>query len=333
MAVSAKVLANFAQQMATSIEAGVPLARTLSLLSQEGPSSLRRALNAIHDAVVAGTPLGQAMGNHRDVFPPLFIALVGVGEYVGSLERVLRALAHHYELRYELKRSLISFLIYPAFMYAAAGAIVTLMIIVRDGIVGNDPTATLRGLRFAATWYGAAAAIVVGYSLMRSRLGGIRAVDEILLAVPIVGKAIRNLESAQFCWILQVCLEAGIGVLDGLRLAIDSSRNAAFRARLAGVPEMIANGTPVSEALSKTGFFRTVVLAAIEVGESSGKLPETLDRLSKNSLEEAEFSLRMLAKAAGWMIWAVVALLIISIIFQIASQYVSLINNLSSGNF
>ena len=331
MAASAKTLADLAHQMATTVDAGIPLLRSIKLLSREGPVAVRRALRDIHHQVASGTPLAVAMGKHGEVFPPLFVALVGVGEHVGALEKTLQALSNHYQLRYELNKSLISSLIYPAFMFITAGAIVILLIVIRDGLVMGKASAVPHAIGFATVWYGSAVGLVGGYLLIRSRLGGFRPLDEFLLTLPVVGKAIRNLESAQFCWILQISLEAGIGVLDGLRLAVDSSRNAAFRGRLQNAPAMVANGTPVSEALTKSGFFRTVVLAAVEVGESAGRLPETLSRLSRSAMEEAETSLRMLAKTAGWVIWAIVALLIISIIFQLASQYVGMLNSLSSG--
>ena len=119
---------------------------------------------------------------------------------------------------------------------------------------------------------------------------------------------------------MELTLEAGMDLLKAMRLALDSTRNAYYTQHTDQILRAIRAGREVHEALADTGAFPFEFLAAVEVGERSGRLPEAMKSLSTEYHERARHAVQTLTVLAGWGVWALVAIMIVGMIFRMAMQ-------------
>jgi len=308
-----KRLIGLCRSLATMLDAGLPVSRALSVLSsQGGPGWLRSALKRARRAVDEGATLAEAF-EAQGRFPRLFIMLVRVGEESGTLERVLHELARFYEFRQGLRRGLLAQVALPLIQYVAAVAVVALATHIKD-----QPSTALRCVVLG---YGLPVAAAGAYALALRPLGAARLVHEAVLRVPVLGGVVRHMALARFSLILSLTLEAAVPIAAALRHSFEGTGNAAFAARAGGAAAAVEEGATLTEAVAGTGLFPVDYLAALEVAEESGKVPERLDWLASRHREQAEFAMRGLAKALGWAVYVAVAAFIIYYIFKFFQMY------------
>ncbi len=147
------------------------------------------------------------------------------------------------------------------------------------------------------------------------------------MRIPKIGGALESLALAHFCWSLRMTLDTEMPVKRALELAFSSTRNAHYTERLPEVLTRIRRGQSIAETLTSAEVFRGDFLNAVAVGEQSGQLPETLGVLSEQYQDDARRATRMLTMAAGGLVWAMVAGVIIMLIFRIAGMYIGAIND------
>src|SRR5262249_15161284 len=145
------------------------------------------------------------------------------------------------------------------------------------------------------------------------------------------GGAIRTLAIARFAWTLQLTLGAAIDVKRALSLALASTHNVEFTDHTAYIQEMTTRGQSIHETLAKTRVFPTELIQAVEVGEDSGRLVETMAIVANQQTEAAGRAFAVLTRLAGYLVWFLVAAIIIAIIFRLFSAYVHNINQALQG--
>ena len=189
----------------------------------------------------------------------------------------------------------------------------------------------LSGSMGALTWlggcFGTAVLGTVAYLMLVNGLKGRAFVHSALLRIPVVGGCLRSFAIARFSWAFALTQQAGMSINPSLESSLKATGNGAFSAATPMVLAMVAEGEDLSFALQETKLFPREYLELVRVGETSGTVPETLERLSPQLEEQARRSLSGLTTALGWMIWGMVATLIIFFIFRIAWMYVGLIND------
>lgn len=335
---SLKELAPLCRRLSLALESGIDLRRVLAR-EAERPASrgLRRALGVLQQETAQGSTLVDALEHTGSFFPIFFRELADVGEATGRSAEVFRHLADHYEHQQQLRRAFLASLTWPAVQLVAAILIVGLLIWIM-GVLGDMPGRQpidilgfgLVGTRGVTIYFTLVALVVGGGALlvaaMRRGLLWTAPLERALLALPMLGDSLRTLALARLTWTLHLTLEAGMEIRRALALSLRGSRHAPYIATVPAVTAEIKAGREVHEALGHTAAFPHDFLDALEVGEHSGRLPESMAVLSRQYQDRARQALGVLTTLAGFAVWALVALLIILLIFRIFMFYLGTIN-------
>ena len=174
--------------------------------------------------------------------------------------------------------------------------------------------------------------LVAGYFFVTRVLRGKRVVDEFFLRIPVIGRTLRTLAVARFCWAFQLVMKAGLGIEEGLRCSLEATGNAAFSAKIPVILETLRNGVGLRGSLEAAGIFPTPILEIVQVGETSGKIDQCLEKAAQQSFESAGFALKTLAQVFSWLVWACVAGLLVYYILSFYGGYLNTINGLLSGS-
>jgi len=207
------------------------------------------------------------------------------------------------------------------------------------GIIGSSsPTGPidvlgwgLLGPSGAITWLTGWAMGIAGtflfYKVATASLAGKAATHKLLMRIPVIGGCMRAFAIARFSWAFHLTQEAGMPIEDSLDASLRATSNGAYLSANPQVIRDVMAGESLTVALTNTRLFPEEFLHIVDVAETSGTVPEALDRLSPQFEEQARRSLSALATALGWLIWMAVAGFIVFVIFSIALRYVGMIND------
>lgn len=302
--VKAKSLAVFAQQMAGLINAGLPLLRTLTILGEQtDDKKLQAAIVSVHADVEAGSAFSSALAKHGDVFPPLMINVVKVGEIGGFLGSALESVSTTYTNEAELANKIRAAVTYPiiVLIIAILGvlAMVTFVVPVFAGMfkgMGSDlpvPTQILVTVS-GNMWWIVPLLLIVGAVLWvlwirnKNKPGYRKAVDPFKLKMPIFGKLITKIAVARFARNLSMMLDAGVPLLQALDVVGQASNNWAVENAVRDVQESIRQGRSFSAPLAKAEVFPPMVAQMVSVGEESGTLAQMLASIAEFYEDEVE---------------------------------------------
>jgi type IV pilus assembly protein PilC len=338
-------LAVLCKSLATMLHSGVALLKALEIASRKtGDAACRKRLLAVREEVQQGTDIARALREQGGYFPELMTDMVAVGEETGSLPEVLDGLADHYENVIRLRRLLIAMITWPAIQLVAAILIVALVIFILGVLTPPTPPGEkpldvlglgLTGTSGAITWltasFGSIFAVLGGYWVIANVFRRKRFLDGLLMTIPVLGNCMRSFAIARFSWAFALTQQTGMPIARSLELSFRATSNGAFMGASPLVCGLVMNGEELGTALDLSRLFPDEYLSIVNVAETSGTVPEALARLSPQFEDQARRSLAALAISLGWLVWVCVAGLIIFIIFRFVSNYVGIINNLSSG--
>jgi type IV pilus assembly protein PilC len=334
-----KPLAWLCRRLSISLSAGVDIRRTLKREAESARRPLKSRLEDIQNAVDRGASFSEGVASTGNFFPRLFRELVIVGDQTGNLAEVLRELAEQYDQQLVRKRDFLSALTWPMMELVASICIVAFLIWISPvlgpgvdvlglGLVGNE------GLIQYFTFLGCIAAVVwVIVQAAKREYLWLRPVEAIVSKLPVLGRIHETLSVARLTWALSVTLGSAMELRKALELSLRSSHNSRYAAASQPIWTSIMRGSSLHRAMAETHIFPARLLDAIAVGEESGRLPETMDTLSKHYADEARMALSILSRLAGFLVWGIIAMMIISLIFQIYGGYIKAINNAASGRF
>ncbi len=337
-------LAPLCRRLATQLAAGVDARRAWTREADIARGRDRWPMRQVSEAVNRGDTIAEAMTATGEFFPTLLRELVDVGEQSGHLAEVFRQLAGHYDHLIEMRRDFRSAITWPVIQLVLALTIVGGLIWVM-GVIGlskGKPLLDLLGLGLYGTRglvvYLTFLACVGGafgflYYAIRRGLLWARPLQAAIMRIPKLGTALETLAMSRLCWSLHVTFESGMDLRRALALALRSTHSVRYTSQIDPLWQSIRSGKELYEAMEMTGVFPRPFIDAMEVGERSGRMSETLSILSKQYQDEARAALAMLTKIAGFAVWMLVAALIVSIIFRIAGSYVNMINNAVNGKF
>ena len=335
--ISSKQLAAFCRRMATSLSAGVDIRRTTVREADMARGPAKHRLKTVRDAVGRGESLASAIDATGEFFPSLFRQLVAVGEQSGHTAEVFKQLADHYEHQVALRRSFVRSITWPAIQLIVALGVVGLLIWVSGWLSSQGNKTDLLGWGLVGTTglliYLFALALIASSIVLLVQAGRRGAfvwgpVQKFVLRIPKLGGAIRTLTLSRFAWILHLTLDAGMDIKRAVRLALTSSGNVLYASAADEVVSMISMGHSLTESLGAARCFPREFLETVQVGEESGRLVETLAHTSKQLDEDARGAMVVLTAVAGYLVWAIVATLIIVLIFRLFGNYVGQINNM-----
>lgn len=331
--VKVSTLAVFAQQMAGLINAGLPLMRALTILiDQADDRMLRDALVKVHAAVESGTAFSAALAQHPDVFPPLMVSMVRVGESGGFLGQSLSTVADTYRNEAELQDKIRAATTYPLIVLSIAIlgviAMVTFVVPVFEGMFRSLdselplPTRIIVAISHNMFWV-LPVLVVLGIAVwlwwMKNRnTERVRSVvDPLKLRMPVFGPLATKIAVARFSRGLSMMLTAGVPLLQALSIVGSAANNHRIEGAVRAVQESVRQGKSFSTPLGKAEVFPPMVAQMAAVGEESGTLPDMLASIA--DLYEAEVE-----SATAQLTSAIEPILIVGIGIVIGGMVVSL---------
>ncbi|MBT9586237.1 type II secretion system F family protein [bacterium] len=295
--VSVYALAVFTRQLATLLQSGVPLTRSLeALMEQSVDPKVTRAVGVINKDVKEGIPMSRAMMKQSHVFSPIYVSMVRAGEISGAMDEILDRLAGYLEREFELRRRISSATIYPMLVFIISIGITVLLtnfvfptfIELFRGINITLPWSTralitiTHFLRNPAVMVPIVVGLVVGFFALRSYIKtplGRRQFSWIQLELPVIGKIYHKVALVRFCRTLSTMLDSGIPLLHGLKTTAFAMDNAVMADLLEDVAQSLKAGVSLSLPMEDYHQFPTLLTQMVRVGEESGELATMLRKM------------------------------------------------------
>lgn len=295
---SARDLALLTRQLATLVQAALPIEEALrATAAQSSSAKIKSMLLAVRARVMEGHSLAAALREYPSAFPELYRATVAAGEHAGHLGLVLDQLADYTDQRQQSRQKIQLALLYPVILLVASLAIVSLLLgyVVPDVVkvfvnTGQELPALTRGLIAASnlvkSWgWLIVLVLVVGVLGLRAALRDTafrRRWDALLLRLPLVGRLSRATNTARFASTLAILTRSGVPLVEALSIAAAVIANLRIRERVVEAAQKVREGTSLTRALEATGEFPPMMLHMIASGEKSGELDQMLARTARN---------------------------------------------------
>jgi len=294
---SAREVINFTTQLATLIDAGVPLVGSLNDLARDSQNPhIREVIDDIRFRVEAGSTLQEAISHHRKTFSDLYIATVGAGESTGKLSPVLNDLTDFLEWQQDLRSKIKEASIYPSILFSTMIAVVILLVVrvipMFEPIFADFkvelplPTRAVLGVSYLVRtyWYavlGVVILLVGGYKFLGSKEKGRYIEDKMKLRIPIIGDLLRKVALSRFCHTFALSLTSGISILSALDVSARVIGNKYLEYLVFKARDAVNVGEKISLSLRASNEFPPLVTRMISVGEQSGSLSETLGKVNQ----------------------------------------------------
>lgn len=336
-------LVQLSRRLALSYSTGLDAKKTWQRESEAGTGKFRNHAKTIAQEVAKGQSLSEALKATGNYFPPLFLELVEIGEHTGRLSEVFDRVAGYYEFVQELRRTMFRSMIYPALQLLAALSVIGLLILIL-GLIPQaegpdamkfDPTGLgLLGVEGFLKYIGGLAVLgtATGFVYLSVQRGWLR-IDPIMgviMRLPALGKFLENMALARLSWALGLGFDTGLDARRLVRLAMRSSGNPYYQSRSQEVEVSVARHGEFYEAFKQTGVFPTEFIEVLRTGEISGSIGTAMTRMTKEYEGRARLLGHSLAIVFGFFVGGLVAAIIIYFIFQIALQYIGILQGLQT---
>jgi len=347
--VKPKVLCTFTRQLATLVDAGLPLLRGLRVLErQERHPVLKEIIGELGMSIEGGSTFSEALAQHPKVFNRLFVNMVKAGELGGVLEVVLNRLAEFMEKAQRIKGKVIAAMFYPvAVMIVAVTILGVLMVVVVPkfqaifaDLLGPGqelPAFTRFVLAISNTikdHFVVTAGVLVGLFILfrvyvRTKAGR-KLFDRFKLNIPVVGPVIRKVAISRFTRTLGTLVSSGVPILQALTIVKETSGNVIIAEAVAAVHESVKEGETITAPLEASGVFPPMVISMVDVGEQTGALPEMLMKIADNYDDEVDNAVAAMTSLLEPIMIVFLAVIVGSIVIALFLPLISLIDQLSS---
>ncbi|WP_146537464.1 type II secretion system F family protein [Rubripirellula reticaptiva] len=333
--VSGQTMAIFYGQLASLLRAGVPMIRSLTVLSNQSSNvTLKEVVSEIKGKVEDGQPLGEAMARFPKVFSDMGCNMVRAGSEGGFLEDALERVGAFTELQEDLKGRTVSAMAYPIFLFSVGSVVLSALLVFfvpkfdmlfeRLRKKGEMPVMTEWLLNFSnfLQSYGwiLLVAAAIGLVLINMKLktdAGKDLADRIKLKIPVLGDILMNLAVARFCRVLGTLLSNGVPLLKSLEIAGSAAGNRLLTQSINDATENIKAGESLALPLRNSGYFPQSVAEMISVGEESNSLdtvlPDIADSLEKTTFRRLDLFVRLLEP----MMLLVMAVLVLGVVLAL----------------
>ncbi|MGH8354745.1 MAG: GspF family T2SS innner membrane protein variant XcpS [Pseudomonas sp.] len=295
---SARDLALLTRQLATLVQAALPIEEALRAAAAQSPAQkIKSMLLAVRARVMEGHSLAASLKEYPSAFPELYRATVAAGEHAGHLGLVLDQLADYTDQRQQSRQKIQLALLYPVILMVAALTIVGFLLgyVVPDVVkvfvnTGQELPALTRGLiatsGLVKAWgwlmvFGASAAVLgLRYALRDEKVR--RRWHAVILRVPLVGRLARATNTARFASTLAILSRSGVPLVEALSIAAAVIANLRIRDKVLEAAQKVREGSSLTRALEATEEFPPMMLHMIASGEKSGELDQMLARTARN---------------------------------------------------
>ena len=304
--VPTKSMVVFTRQLATMIDAGLPLVKCLEILGTQEPNPLfQMTILQVKQSVESGSTFAGALGKHPHVFDNLFTNLISAGEMGGILDTILNRLSAYMEKAQKLKAKVKSAMKYPVTVIFVSG-IITMFLLVKvipqfAGMfksMGKDlPALTVTVVAFSDyavnnfwTIMGIFSVVMITFFLIKRTEKGAYAIDWILLRLPVMGDLVTKAAIAKFTRTLGTLISSGVPILDALDIVAKTAGNRVIENAVYYVRDQISEGKSIAGPLMEVGVFPKMVVQMIGVGESTGAMDIMLSKIADFYDDEVDTS-------------------------------------------
>ncbi len=345
--VKPKQLMVFTRQLATLLEAGLPLLRGLRiLLKQEKSPGLREALAGMGESVEGGGTFSEALGMFPRTFDNLYVNMVKAGEAGGVLDSVLARIAEFLEKAEKIKSKVKSAMVYPIVVLTAAiGILIFLMVFIiprfaeifddlLDGQALPPLTQTVIGASdfIASRWY-IILAVIFGVIALAKVLNqtekGAEIIDKFKMRAPLFGDLVQKTQVSRFARTLGTLMASGVPILQALQIVRDTAGNRVLVNAIQSVHDSVKEGESVAMPMEASGVFPGMVVSMVDVGEETGALPEMLVRIADNYDDEVDNAVEALTSIIEPIMIVLLALIIGTIVIAMFVPLISIITEMS----
>jgi len=333
----------FTRQLSTMINAGLPINDALFALKEQVSSKFAQIVGEILRRIEEGKSLGKALESWPEIFGRAYVASIQSGEAAGVLDKVLLRLADDMEEEKEFRANINGAMIYPVIVLIAMIIVAAIMMIVvipkmtslytELGADLPGPTKILMAISsFAVRFWWICllmlAGLIYGFSVFRKTEQGREAIDRLILRLPVIGPLQEKTALSSVTRTLGLLLSTGVSLVEALDIVADVANNSVFYKAIKSAARGVEKGRPLSQMLSLSGVFPPIFYQMTAVGEGTGKLDETLEKVSIYFKGEAEAAVKGLTSAIEPIIMIILGLgvgfLVIAVImpiYNLTSQF------------
>jgi type IV pilus assembly protein PilC len=346
--VKPKELMAFTRQLATLVNAGLPLVRGLKVLGrQEKNPLLRKSLADMSDAIESGSNFAEALVQHPKIFDKLYVNMVKAGEVGGVLDKVLLSLAEFMEKVQKIKNKVKGAMIYPIVVLSMALIIVTFLMVfiipkfekIFDSIMKGQPmpgiTRFVMGISENFVTIGPLMVVLgigvsIGLKVMRKNPKGAYGLDWCKLHMPLFGSLFQKSAVGRFTRTLGELMDSGVPVLQALTIVGETSGNAVIETAVHEVHDAVKEGENIAPTMQSTGIFPPMVISMVEVGEETGELPSMLRRIADNFDDEVDNAVAGLTSTIEPLLIVMLAVIVGVIVIALFMPLIGILDGLQS---
>ena len=346
--IKSKTLMIYTRQLATLIDAGLPLLRGLTVLAkQEKDLVLKSTINVLADSVQGGSTFSESLAQHPKIFNKLYVNMVKAGELGGVLELVLQRLAEFQEKAQKIKNKVVSAMFYPVIVLIIAVVIMGFLLvfivpkfemIFKDMLGGASLPAITQFVIGASNMVknnilyiiGGVTAVVISYRIYASTPGGRKMLDKIMLKLPVFGDLTRKSSISRFSRTLGTLVTSGVPILQALNITKETAGNVVISEAIAKVHDAVKEGESVVHPLEASGVFPPMVISMIDVGEETGQLPEMLLKVADVFDDEVDNAVAGMTSLLEPIMIVFLALIVGTIVIALFLPLISIIQNMQN---
>lgn len=348
--VKGKVLMIFTRQLATLVEAGLPLLRGLTVLAnQERNKNMKTTINSLADSVQSGSTFSEGLGQHPRIFDKLYVNMVKAGELGGVLELVLVRLAEYREKAEKLKNKIVSAMVYPMIvMFIAVLIVVFLMMFIVpkfekifDEMLGGKelPTITRMVIGFSRGvqehWLVCAISftvLFVGWKVFSATKGGRKIIDRAKLKIPLIGPIQLKSAVSRFSRTLGTLVTSGVPILQALGITRETAGNVIVAEAVDKVHEAVREGESIVAPLEASKVFPAMVISMVDVGEETGQLPDMLLKIADVYDDEVDNAVDAMTSMLEPIMIVLLALIVGVIVIALFMPMIGIITDLNQAS-
>ena len=346
--VKPKNLMIFTRQLATLIDSGLPLLRSLTVLHKQEPNPLLKStIGNLADSVQGGSTFSESLATHPRVFNKLYVNMVKAGELGGVLEIVLNRLAEYQEKAQKLKNKIVSAMVYPVIvMFIAVAILVFLMIfivpkfkemftetdeelpMISQIVFGMSEFMLTRSFivpNFVFIFI-AFFILVILFNMWGRTKPGRKIIDAMKLRMPIFGDIQRKSSVSRFARTLGTLVTSGVPILQALNITRDTAGNVVISRAIEKVHEAVKEGESIVTPLQSSGVFPNMVISMVDVGEETGQLPEMLLKVADVYDDEVDNAVTALTSILEPIMIVILALVVGSVVFALFLPLIRMIS-------
>jgi len=342
--VKSKVLTTFTRQLATLVDAGLPLLRGLRVLEkQERNPTLKSIISDLALSIEGGSTFSEALAQHPKVFNRLFVNMVKAGELGGVLEVVLTRLSEFMEKAQKIKGKVIAAMFYPVAVLVVATAILIILMVkvvpsfeqvfigMAEGAQLPAFTRLVLGISRAIKdnilmTLGVVVVFVVLFMIFKRTKFGRRIWDKFKLKMPVVGPVVNKVAISRFTRTLGTLISSGVPILQALTIVKETAGNVIVSNAVNAVHESVKEGETITAPLEASGVFPPMVISMVDVGEQTGALPEMLLKIADNYDEEVDNAVAAMTSLLEPIMIVFLAVVVGSIVIAMFLPLIDLMN-------